>query len=76
VTGLELEEFKELLAKMDTTTAEEDDFDVETAYEAIEEPNASEGTIYTLGKNLLLCDDSTNLYDVFILMHEKKGILL
>jgi len=76
VTGFDDEEFKELLAKMDTTTAEEDDFDVEAAYEAIEEPKAKRGDIYTLGKHRLMCGDSTDPNDVFFLMHGKQADLI
>jgi len=76
VTGFDDEEFKELLAKMDSTTAEEDDFDVEAAYEAIEEPKAKRGDIYTLGKHRLMCGDSTDPNDVFFLMHGKQADLI
>jgi len=76
VTGFDDEEFKELLAKMDSTTAEEDDFDVEEAYEAIEEPKAKRGDIYTLGKHRLMCGDSTDPNDVFFLMHGKQADLI
>ena len=76
VTGFDDEEFKELLAKMDSTTAEEDDFDVEEAYEAIEEPKAKRGDIYTLGNHRLMCGDSTDPNDVFFLMHGKQADLI
>jgi DNA modification methylase len=76
ITGFELEEFKELLAKMDTTSAEEDDFDVEAALEAIEQPKAKRGDIYQLGRHRLMCGDSTESNDVLFLMHGKVADLI
>jgi len=76
VTGFEDEEFKELLAKMDTTSAQEDDFDVEATLEAIEQPKAKRGDIYQLGRHRLMCGDSTDANDVFFLMHGKQADLI
>jgi len=76
VTGFEDEEFKELLAKMDTTSAQEDDFDVEAALEAIEQPKSKRGDIYQLGRHRLMCGDSTDANDVFFLMHGKQADLI
>lgn len=76
ITGFDNEEFKELLAKMDTTNAMDDEFDVEAALEAIEEPISKRGTIYALGNHRLMCGDSTDANDVMELMQGKLADLI
>lgn len=51
---------------------EEDDFDVESAIDEIEEPISKPGDVYQLGKHRLMCGDSTNLENVKELMRETK----
>ena len=47
---------------------EEDDFDVDSAFDEIEEPISKPGDIYQLGEHRLMCGDSTNRDDVDKLM--------
>ena len=47
---------------------EEDNFDVDSAFDEIEEPISKPGDIYQLGEHRLMCGDSTNRDDVEKLM--------
>lgn len=47
---------------------EEDDFDVDSTFDEIEEPISKHGDIYQLGEHRLMCGDSTNRDDVDKLM--------
>ncbi len=47
---------------------EEDNFDVDSAFDEIEEPISKPGDIYQLGEHRLMCGDSTNRDDVDKLM--------
>ena len=76
ITGFEDEEIRELMAKMDTSVATDDDFDVDAALEAIEEPKSKRGTIYQLGDHRLMCGDSTDPDDVMMLMQGKLADLI
>lgn len=76
MTGFDDEEIKELMAKMDTGVATDDEFDVEGALEAIEEPKSKRGTIYQLGDHRLMCGDSTDPNDVLMLMQGKLADLI
>ena len=76
ITGFEDEEIRELMAKMDTSVATDDDFDVDAALEAIEEPKSKRGTIYQLGDHRLMCGDSTDSNDVLMLMQGKLADLI
>lgn len=69
LTGFDSEEIEELLAKMDTTEATDDDFDVDQALEEIIEPVAKLGDIYQLGNHRLMCGDSTEINQVQQLMN-------
>lgn len=55
---------------------EEDEFDAEGEYEAIQEPVAQLGDLYSLGNHRLLCGDVTKLEDVAKLMGGAKANLL
>lgn len=71
ITGFDDEEIKELLARMDTSEATDDDFDVDEALENITEPKAKRGDIYILGNHRLMCGDSTESKEVAMLMNEQ-----
>lgn len=55
---------------------EEDDFDVDSAIDGIEEPISKPGDVYQLGEHRLMCGDSTNKDDVDKLMDGKAADLL
>jgi DNA modification methylase len=76
ITGFDEEEFKELLASMDTLQAVDDDFDVDAALEVIEEPKSKRGDIYILGPHRLMCGDSTDPDDVAKLMNGRIADLI
>ena len=76
MTGFDDQEIKELMAKMDTGVATDDEFDVEGALEAIEEPKSKRGSIYQLGDHRLMCGDSTDPNDVLMLMQGKLADLI
>lgn len=51
---------------------EEDNFDIDEAYDEIEEPITKYGDIYKLGDQILMCGDSTKKEDVSKLVGENK----
>lgn len=51
---------------------EEDNFDIDEAYDEIEEPITKYGDIYKLGDHILMCGDSTKKEDVSKLVGENK----
>lgn len=51
---------------------EEDNFDIDEAYDEIEEPITKYGDIYKLGDHILMCGDSTKKEDVNKLVGENK----
>ena len=55
---------------------EEDDFDVDSAIDEIEEPISKPGDVYQLGEHRLMCGDSTNKDDVEKLMDGKAADML
>ena len=54
----------------------EDDFDVETEIEKIEEPTSKRGDVFQLGNHRLMCGDSTDKNDVDKLMNGNKAELV
>lgn len=60
----------------DISNVDEDDFDIETALEEIEEPASKPGEIYQLGTHRLMCGDSTQKDDVMRLMNGQEADLL
>jgi len=48
---------------------QEDNFDVDTAYQEIEEPVTNPGDIWELGKHRLMCGDATEYKDIQTLMN-------
>jgi len=55
---------------------EEDDFDVDSAFDEIDEPISKPGDVYQLGDHRLMCGDSTNKDDVEKLMDGNTADLL
>lgn len=60
----------------DTNNVDEDDFDVETALDEVEEPISQPGDVYILGNHRLMCGDSTKKEDVSRLMNGQTADLL
>ena len=58
------------------TEIEEDDFDAEKAAEEIDTPITQRGNIWLLGKNRLLCGDSTSSDDISNLMNGQEADLV
>lgn len=71
LTGFELDKID--LDFGEKQEVEEDNFDVEDAIDDIKEPTVKRGQIYRLGKNRLMCGDSTNEDDVKTLMNGEKA---
>ena len=71
ITGFEFDEVDEILK--DISGSKEDNFDVDSAYEEIEEPITKPGDVWILGKHRLMCGDSTKQEDVEKLMNKKKS---
>lgn len=55
---------------------EDDNFDIDEAFNEIEEPVTKTGDLWRLGRHFLLCGDSTKESDVKALMQGKKADLL
>lgn len=53
--------------------ADEDDFDLDEALDAIGTPTSKEGDVWTLGRHRLVCGDSTKQESVEVLMNGKKA---
>ena len=70
-TGFTFDEVDNMLK--DITGSKEDDFDLDQALEEIDEPITKPGDIWILGKNKLMCGDSTQKEDVEKLMNNKKA---
>lgn len=76
LTGFDSDELEELLAKMDTAEASDDDFNLDEALEEIEVPKSKPGDIFQLGKHRLMCGDSTEMKHVSLLMNGNMADLI
>lgn len=54
----------------------DDNFDVQSAYHAVEEPETRRGDEWRLGRHVLMCGDSSDAEDVKTLMGGKKAALV
>lgn len=74
LTGFDFDEVDEILK--DVNGSKEDDFDVDSAYEEIEEPITKPGDVWILGKHRLMCGDSAQKEDVMHLMNNQDADML
>ena len=74
LTGFDFDEVDEILKDMNGS--KEDDFDIDSAYEEIEEPITKPGDVWILGNHRLMCGNSTQKEDVIHLMNNKKADML
>lgn len=74
ITGFSFDEVDEILK--DITGSKEDDFDLDQALDEIEEPISKKGDVWILGKNRLMCGDSTQKEDVMHLMNSQEADML
>ena len=74
ITGFSFDEVDEILK--DITGSKEDDFDLDQALDEIEEPISKRGDVWILGKNRLMCGDSTQKEDVIHLMNSQEADML
>lgn len=74
LTGFDFDEVDEILNDINGT--KEDNFDVDSAYEEIEEPITKPGDVWILGNNRLMCGDSTHKDDIMRLMNNQDADML
>ena len=74
ITGFSNDEIDDILKEV--IGSKEDDFDIEEALNEIEEPVTKVGDIWLLGRNRLMCGDSTQKDDVMRLMNNQKADML
>lgn len=71
LTGFDFDEVDEMLK--DISGSKEDDFDIDSAYEEIEEPITKPGDVWILGNHRLMCGDSTIQENIKKLMDNRKS---
>lgn len=77
VTGFTQDELDDLKVDLQVETATEDeDFDIDNAYDSIEEPVTKRGDIWILGRHRLMCGDSTRQEDIDKLMNGEQADLV
>lgn len=77
VTGFTQDELDDLKVDLQVETATEDeDFDIDNAYDSIEEPVTKRGDIWILGRHRLMCGDSTKQEDIDKLMNGEQADLV
>lgn len=64
LTGFDLAEAQELFGSGSMENVHEDDFDAESALDAVTEPKTKTGDLWILGQHRLLCGDCTQNEDV------------
>jgi len=75
LTGFDDIEIQRLMNEFNTDGSQEDNFDVEGEFSAIETPVTKRGDIWGLGDHRVMCGDSTDLTEVKKLMGGKKANL-
>lgn len=76
-TGFTRDEIDDLNITLDKElSAGDDDFDLDTEYDQIEEPITNPGDIWILGDHRLICGDATSVSDIGRLMGGQKADLL
>ena len=77
VTGFTQDELDDLKVDLQVETATEDeDFDIDSAYEEITEPVTKRGDVWILGRHRLMCGDSTSQADIETLMGGEQADLV
>jgi DNA modification methylase len=77
VTGFTQDELDDLKVDLQVETATEDeDFDIDSAYEDIKEPVTKRGDVWILGRHRLMCGDSTSQADIETLMSGEQADLV
>lgn len=77
VTGFTQDDLDDLKVDLQVETATEDeDFDIDNAYDSIEEPITKRGDIWILGRHRLMCGDSTRQEDIDKLMNGEQADLV
>jgi len=76
LTGFTQDEVDKLEALVGTVGGQDDDFDVDTALNEIDEPVTRPGDVWQLGEHHLLCGDATNAADMARLMGDERARLL
>ena len=74
LTGFDFDEVDEILK--DVTGSKEDNFDIDSAYEEIEEPITKPGDIWILGNHRLMCGDSTQKNDIMRLINNQDADMI
>ena len=74
LTGFDFDEVDEILK--DVTGSKEDNFDIDSAHEEIEEPITKPGDIWILGKHRLMCGDSTQKNDIMRLINNQEADMI
>lgn len=74
LTGFDFDEIDEILK--DVTGSKEDNFDIDSAYEEIEEPITKQGDIWILGKHRLMCGDSTQKNYIMRLINNQDADMI
>ena len=76
LTGFDLAEAQELFGSGSMENVHEDDFDAESALDAVTEPKTKTGDLWILGQHRLLCGDCTQNEDVSRVLDDKTADIM
>ena len=76
LTGFDLAEAQELFGSGSMENVHEDDFDAESALDAVTEPKTKTGDLWILGQHRLLCGDCTQNEDVNRVLDDKTADIM